>query len=398
MILLPLRMQSYKGEMIPFQVPTNLKDLASESSYYVAPLDDSIQKQMEQEQMEFEARLLEEEHRREEEEKEKNKIYELPKEKEGRRKFVPYVIDRPAGVVAYEKPKKKSSSNVIRQGSKIQVRVRKLLIDEDNEEDLDLTLDEIKEKSYWLYTDRGWITEKLGTVGNIRYSCTPFIYGQPIGASISRTMFESAEVVEKKSSKTGWSLFGSSEPTQQSSSSSALPNSNDGTLNDGNEEDAFQVAFIIDIQFQKQGVLKLKRTYAEVDKLRLALLRDPDSFVKTRALKSGKFHNVKDGDMIFFRDPNQIVLLKESIESWLTKLLQTVSLEKTKNKTLLEFLTVHDADRDIINNELMAFGGINGDWPEMEKTLLEMSSPTSLSLPWYILWRFPYFLFSLQVF
>jgi uncharacterized membrane protein len=70
----------------------------------------------------------------------------------------------------------------------------------------------------------------------------------------------------------------------------------------------------------------------------------------------------RDGDLSFFEDVHALVSLVESVSLFLNTLFTSLSIDRVRSKTLIEFLTPTDEDMLTMDIELANSGGFGGHW------------------------------------
>jgi hypothetical protein len=224
---------------------------------------------------------------------------------------IPYRVTRPSGVIARATMDRKAQGRVITSGSQIGVFYRKEY-----------------DGCFWLRIKEGWIQEHMGSNSNERSVYVSRNPGQPASGKIISTCFKDSRGNEPR---------------------------------DSSETTLFTAIFKIDILYPDNLVMKLTRTFDQINAVQKALLKSSDS-VTSKVVRSTNFHSDTEIDEDFMDDVNLLLMLIETTDDWLVEIVRSVNISRCKCKEYVEFLEPTDEDMKAMELELMADGGIGGAW------------------------------------
>lgn len=261
---------------------------------------------------------------------------------------IPFQVTRQNGTLAKARPDKYSLGKNLSHGAKVFVMARRSLL---------------PDNAAWLRSTEGWICERP-YVGSAYRVCAPCLHGQPTHIKVVTTRFEEVDnpvsagnfrassVGKRDQSVSGWNAFRPS------------------AFDDEGNGPAFQTRFFFDVFFPNRAFIRVSRTLAEVLTLRNTLVDFSDKMIKDRALKAGDICVTRDGDGELVKDVHWLLECVEGVETWLTRLVQSLSIEKCRCRAWSDFLLpTSEVDLPIMEAMLMQKKGLMSAWPEIEREL-----------------------------
>lgn len=235
------------------------------------------------------------------------------------RRYVPYIIVRPAGAIARSFPDKNYSGKMIPCEERVMVCARKVV-----------------GGTVWLKTPDGWIPELMSAGSTEKVIKPATRLHQPLGARILSSRFIE---LEPEAVKRGWFY---SSPAR---------------------EEKFQTYFLIEVQYPDQNVVKISRSFAQIASVRRALLSLGDKQTQQR-IQRIDFTSRKDGEMELLAYTSVLVEFVDEVGRWLNEALKFVNLERSTVKEYINFITPTDDDCKFMEIDLMSDGGMDGAWED----------------------------------